>query len=175
VLDLMLPGLDGREVCRLLRRESGVPIIMVTAMGMPPDRIAGLDLGADDYISKPFDPDELVARVRSVLRRSAGRAQLVLTCGPLTLDEARQSVTLRGEPLPLSPAQRKVLGTLMRHCGQVLSREQLIAQSFGADFEASDRAVDTHIRRLRGIIHTEAYRPIQTVYGVGYRFQAEEA
>jgi len=175
VLDLMLPRLGGMELCHILRQESDVPIIMLTARGAQHDRIDGLEGGADDYIVKPFDPDELVARAKAVLRRHHGRAQQMLTCDMLTLDQVNSSVTLAGQRIDLSQAQFALLGTFMRHPNQVLTRGQLIAQSFGVDFKGYDRAVDTHVRRLRRLIHSDHYQPIQTVYGVGYRLSVESA
>jgi len=173
VLDLMLPRLDGMELCHILRRESDVPIIMLTAKGRQPDRIHGLESGADDYIVKPFDPDELVARANAVLRRYNGRVQHILICGKLTLDETTQQVTLDDQPIQLSQAQFALLAALVRHPNQVLNREQLISLAFD-DFDASDRAIDTHIRRLRKLIHLDDYQPIQTVYGAGYKFVVED-
>jgi DNA-binding response OmpR family regulator len=174
VLDLMLPSMDGMEVCRILRMESDVPIIMLTARGGQPDRVNGLECGADDYIVKPFDPEELVARAKAVLRRYHGRVQPTLSCGNLTLDESTRQVRLENQQIDLSQAQFAVLAALMRHPNQVLSRAQLITLAFNNDFERSDRAIDTHIRRLRKIIHQDDYQPIQTVYGAGYKFVCEE-
>jgi len=174
VLDLMLPRLDGMEVCRILRRESDVPIIMLTAKGAQPDRIAGLEGGADDYIVKPFDAEELVARAKAVLRRANGRVQQELVCGMLTLDESTQQVTLDGQPVKSSQAQFALLAAFMRHPNQVLSRDQLIALAFDDDFDGYDRAIDTHVRRLRKLIHRGDYQPIQTVYGAGYQFVVED-
>lgn len=169
----MLPRLDGMELCHILRRESDVPIIMLTAKGRQPDRIHGLESGADDYIVKPFDPDELVARANAVLRRYNGRVQHILICSKLTLDETTQQVTLDDQPIQLSQAQFALLAALVRHPNQVLNREQLISLAFD-DFDASDRAIDTHIRRLRKLIHLDDYQPIQTVYGAGYKFVVED-
>lgn len=174
VLDLMLPRLDGMEVCHILRRESDVPIIMLTAKGRQPDRINGLESGADDYIVKPFDPDELVARAKAVLRRYRGRVQQILTCGKITLDETTQQTTLDDQSLKLSQAQFALLAAFMRHPNQVLTREQLIEQAFGNNFNSFDRAIDTHIRRLRKLIHREDYQPLETVYGAGYKLVCEE-
>ncbi len=174
VLDLMLPGMDGMDVCQILRMESDVPIIMLTAKGAQPDRVHGLEHGADDYIVKPFDPDELVARAKAVLRRYHGRVQSTLRCGNLTLDESTHQVRLADQPIDLSQAQFAVLAALMRHPNQVLSRTQLITLAFNNDFEGTDRAIDTHIRRLRKLIHQEDFQPIQTVYGAGYKFVCEE-
>jgi DNA-binding response OmpR family regulator len=175
VLDLMLPRLDGMELCHILRQESAVPIIMLTAKGKQPDRILGLESGADDYIVKPFDPDELIARAKAVLRRVSGRVQRTITCDILSLDEATQQVTLAGQPVKLSQAQFDILAVFVTHANQVLTRDQLIEMAFKNDFDALDRAIDTHIRRLRKLIHQDEFQPIQTVYGAGYKFVCEEA
>lgn len=175
VLDLMLPGLDGIELCRLLRRESDVPIIMLTARGSQPDRILGLESGADDYVVKPFDPEELVARAQAVLRRANGRVQQTHTCGPLILNETTQQVTLADQSIPLTQAQFDLLAAFMRHPNQTLTRDQLIRLAFNNDFDAYDRAIDTHIRRLRKLIHQDDFQPIQTVYGAGYKLVCGEA
>ena len=174
VLDLTLPRLDGVELCRILRRESEVPIIMLTAREAHADRIIGLDSGADDYIVKPFAPEEVIARAQAVLRRVKGKVQQVLTRGGITLNETTQSVTVDGEPVVLSQAQTALLSTLMRHPNQVLTREQLISLSFNEEFDGLDRAIDSQIARLRRQISREGRQPIQTVYGAGYRFVAEE-
>ena len=174
ILDLMLPCLDGVDLCRILRRESEVPIIMLTAREAHADRIIGLDSGADDYIVKPFAPEEVIARAQAVLRRVKGRVQQVLTKGNITLNETTQSVTVAGEPVVLSQAQIALLSTLMRHANQVLTREQLISLTFNDDFDGLDRAIDSQIARLRRQIDRHGRQPIQTVYGAGYRFVAEE-
>ena len=174
ILDLMLPRLDGVELCRILRRESDVPIIMLTAREAPAERITGLDSGADDYIIKPFDPDEVIARAEAVLRRVKGRVQQVLTRDHITLNETTGAVTVDGAPVALSQAQFALLATFMRHPNQVLTREQLIAIAFDNDFEGFDRAIDSQIARLRKQISRDGNQPIQTVYGAGYRFVAEE-
>ena len=174
ILDLMLPGLDGVELCRILRRESDVPMIMLTARETPAERIIGLDSGADDYIVKPFDPEEVVARAHAVLRRVRDRVQQVLTRGRITLDETTQSVTVDGEPVTLTQAQIALLSTFMRHPNQVLTRYQLILQAFGYDFEGYDRAIDSQVARLRKKIGRGGSQPIQTVYGAGYKLVVEE-
>ncbi|MYC30028.1 MAG: response regulator transcription factor [Chloroflexi bacterium] len=174
ILDLMLPRLDGVELCRILRQESEVPIIMLTAREAHADRIMGLDTGADDYIVKPFDPGEVIARAQAVLRRVKGKVQQVLTRGNITLNETTQNVTVDGEPVVLSQAQVALLSTLMRHPNQVLSRDQLISLTFNDEFDGLDRAIDSHIARLRRQISRNGRQPIQTVYGAGYRFVAEE-
>ena len=175
ILDLMLPRLDGVELCRILRRESDVPIIMLTAREAPAERITGLDSGADDYIIKPFDPEEVIARAEAVLRRVKGTVQRVLTRGAITLDETTGVVTVDEEPVALSQAQMALLATFMRHPNQVLTREQLISLTFSDDFEGFDRAIDSQIARLRKQINRDGREPIETVYGAGYRFVAEDA
>ena len=175
ILDLMLPRLDGVELCRILRRESDVPIIMLTAREAPAERITGLDSGADDYIIKPFDPEEVIARAEAVLRRVKGTVQQVLTRGAITLDETTGVVTVDEEPVALSQAQMALLATFMRHPNQVLTREQLISLTFSDDFEGFDRAIDSQIARLRKQINRDGWEPIETVYGAGYRFVAEDA
>ena len=175
ILDLMLPRLDGVELCKILRRESDVPIIMLTAREAPAERIGGLDSGADDYIVKPFDPDEVIARADAVLRRVKGKVQQVLTHGAITLNETERSVTVNGEPVTLSQAQIALLATFMRHSNQVLTRDQLIALTFSDEFDGFDRAIDNQVARLRKQINRDGKEPIQTVYGAGYRFVVEDA
>ena len=170
VLDLMLPRLDGIQVCRILRRESDVPIIMLTAREAHADRIIGLESGADDYIVKPFDPGEVIARADAVLRRVKGRVQQVLTRDNITLNETTRSVTINGEPITLSQKQLALLATFMRHPNQVLSRDQLIALTYSDEFSGFDRAIDSQIARLRKQIERHGSQPIQTVYGAGYKF-----
>ena len=174
ILDLMLPHLDGVELCRILRRESDVPIIMLTAREAHAERIIGLDSGADDYIVKPFDPEEVIARAAAVLRRVKDRVQQVLTCDNITLNEATRSVTVSGEPVMLSQAQIALLSTFMRHPNQVLTRDQLISLTFDNDFDGFDRAIDSQIARLRKQISRDGSQPIQTVYGAGYKFVVED-
>ena len=174
VLDLTLPRLDGVELCRILRLESDVPIIMLTAREAHTERITGLDTGADDYIVKPFDPEEVIARAEAVLRRVRGKVQQVLTRGGITLNEAEGSVTVNQEPVILSQAQIALLATFMRHPNQVLTREQLISLSFNQEFYGFDRAIDSQIARLRKQVGRDGRQPIQTVYGTGYRFMVED-
>ena len=173
ILDLVLPRLDGVELCRILRRESDVPIIMLTARETPTERITGLDSGADDYIVKPFDPEEVIARAEAVLRRVKGRVQQVLTQGDITLNETTQRVTVSQQPVPLSQSQIALLSAFMRHPNQVLTRDQLIKLAFDDEFDGFDRAIDSQIARLRRQISRGGSQPIQTVYGVGYRFAVE--
>ena len=174
ILDLMLPRLDGVELCRILRRESDVPIIMLTAREAPAERIVGLDSGADDYVVKPFDPDEVIARAEAVLRRVKDRVQQVLTRGNITLNEITRSVTVDEQAVPLSQAQIALLSTFMRHPNQVLTRDQLISLAFNDEFDGFDRAIDSQVARLRKQINQDGGHPIQTVYGAGYRFVVED-
>ena len=178
VLDLMLPGLDGLDLCRKVRQSSQVPIIMVTARAEEADRLIGLELGADDYVTKPFSPRELVARVRAVLRRARGEAPPeLLRAGDLALDVAAHAVTLGGRPVELTPTEFALLEALMRAPGRVLSRLQLLEQAQGEAYEAYEgyeRTVDAHIKNLRQKIEPDPKNPryITTVYGVGYRLDA---
>ncbi len=173
ILDLMIPRLDGVELCRILRRESDVPIIMLTAREAHAERVIGLDSGADDYIVKPFDPEELIARAEAVLRRVKDKVQQVLTHGNITLNETTKSVTVNEAPVTLSQAQIALLSTFMRHPNQVLTRDQLISLTFSNEFDGLDRAIDSQIARLRRRISQDGKQPIQTVYGAGYKFVAE--
>lgn len=175
VLDLMLPGLDGREVCRILRRESDVPIIMLTALAEDSDQIAGLELGADDYIVKPFSPRALVARVRATLRRAYGhmKAPARLSLGLLEIDVEGHSVTLDGAIIHFTPNEFKLLASLARRPGQTLTREQLMDELYGASVAGFDRSIDSHIKNLRRKLET-APLSIETVYGVGYRLLPDE-
>ena len=174
ILDLTLPRLDGVDMCRILRQESDVPIIMLTAREAPAQRIVGLDSGADDYIVKPFDPKEVIARSEAVLRRARGKVQQLLTSGNIRLNETTGTVTVNEEPVDLSQAQIALLATFMRHPNQVLTRDQLISLTFQDEFDGFDRAIDSQVARLRRRIGHEGKQPIQTVYGAGYRFVSEE-
>ncbi len=173
LLDILLPVIDGRELLQTIRKESDVPVIMVTALGSRDDRLEGLEGGADDYIVKPFDPDELVARVKALLRRTKNQIREILSCGELRAERDSSKVYLNGTELAVTQAQFLILWTFLRQPGVVLTREQIIEQSFTGTFEGYDRAVDSHIRRLRKIIHTEGFTPIHTVYGGGYRLVCE--
>ena len=175
ILDLMLPRLDGVELCRILRQESDVPLIMLTAREAQDDRIIGLESGADDYIVKPFAPEEVIARADAVLRRVKGRVQQILTHNNITLNETTRRATVDGAPVILSQAQIDLLSAFMRHPNQVLTRDQLIELAFNNDFEGFDRAIDNQIARLRKQIGQDRNRPIETVYGAGYRFVVEES
>lgn len=173
ILDLMLPRIDGVELCKILRQKSDVPIIMLTAREAPAERIVGLESGADDYVIKPFDPDEVIARAEAVLRRVQHRVQRVLTRGNITLNETTGIVTVDEEPVTLSHAHTALLSTFMRHPNQLLSRDQLISLTFDDDFDGFDRAIDSQISRLRKQINRDGRQPIETVYGAGYRFVGE--
>ena len=173
ILDRMLPGLDGVEVCRRLRQSMSVPIIMVTALGTEDDRILGLEMGADDYVTKPFSPRELVLRVKSVLRRSIKDyvPEPPVQSAGLELDPASRTVTLLGAPLALTAREFDLLAFLMRRPNQVFSREELIKAVWGWDF-GDLSTVTVHVRRLREKIEANPTKPelIKTVWGVGYRF-----
>lgn len=178
VLDLMLPGMDGLEVCRRLREISDVPVIMLTARTTEEDRLSGLNLGADDYVTKPFSPRELAARVRAVLRRMPediiDRGAQELEQGDLILNFAKYEARLKGRPLELTNIEFKLLGVLAREPGRVFSRSQLIDRTVGYDFEGFDRTIDVHIHNLRKKIEVDANNPkyIKTVYGAGYKFNS---
>jgi len=174
LLDLMLPGLSGEEICRQLRNESDVPIIMLTAKGSKSDKIGGLDGGADDYIVKPFDPDELIVRIKSVLRRYKGHVRKIINCGQLRMDTDTMELSVDGETISLSKAQYAIMVVFMNHPNIVLTRYQLIEQAFDNDFESFDRAIDSHIRRLRKLIHRVNFEPLKTIYGTGYRLECPE-
>jgi DNA-binding response OmpR family regulator len=174
VLDLMLPEMDGFDVARTLRRASNVPIIMLTARVDETDKLIGLELGADDYVTKPFSPRELVARVRVVLRRTRGQGTQpeALRAGALALDAAAHQVTLDGSPVELTPTEFALLNTLMQNAGRVLTRLQLIDSALGYSYEGYERTVDAHVKNLRRKVEPDPAHPeyIVTVYGVGYRF-----
>ena len=176
VLDVMLPRLNGLDVCRQLRQESAVPIIMLTARVEEKDRLAGLELGADDYVTKPFSPRELAARVRAVLRRTsrdnADGAPATLSAGPLELDLQARQATVNGASLSLTPTEYRLLTLFMREPGRTFSRDEIIDRVFDADFDGFDRTVDTHVSTLRRKLASLSggnSRFIQTVYGSGYR------
>jgi len=175
VLDLMLPGIDGLEVCRTLRAESDVPIIMLTARTTEQDRLTGLDLGADDYVTKPFSPKELAVRVRVVLRRLPGetlqRGPTEIRRGDLIINSRKYEASLAGRPLNLTPIEFKLLGVLVKEPGRAFSRAQLIEKALGYDFEGFDRTIDVHILNLRRKLEPDPNHPkyIKTVYGVGYK------
>jgi DNA-binding response OmpR family regulator len=175
VLDLMLPTVDGLDICRILRAESRTPIIMLTARTTEDDKLLGLDLGADDYVTKPFSPRELLARVRAVLRR-AGEAHdagpQAVHVGELAIDFAGHTARLNGGALRLTPKEFKLLETLVREPGRAFSRLELLERVFGYDYEGLERTVDVHIMNLRRKIERDPAQPVYllTVYGVGYKF-----
>ncbi len=172
LLDLMLPGVDGVEVCRRVRRESATPVIMLTARAEEGDKLLGLEVGADDYVTKPFSPRELAARVRAVLRRSEKRSALAdsIEREGLSMDLARHEVELEGRPLSLTPREFRILWQLAANPGRAYSRAQLLDDALGDDFEGYERNVDAHVKNLRRKLAEVSDRVwIETVYGVGYR------
>jgi len=182
VLDLGLPGMDGLDVLREIRRESNLPVIVLTARDDEVDKLLGLELGADDYLTKPFSPRELVARVRAVLRRadaaaSASREADVIRVGPLTLDVPRMRTELDGRAVDLTATEFALLAHLARQPGRIFTRSQLLDAVHGVAFESYERAIDTHIKNIRRKLEPDPRRPIHvlTVYGVGYRLADEPA
>jgi DNA-binding response OmpR family regulator len=179
VLDLGLPELDGLDVTRTLRRDSNLPIVMLTARDDEVDKLLGLELGADDYLTKPFSPRELVARVRAVLRRSevASEKADVIRTGDVVLDIPRMRTEVAGRSIDLTPTEFQLLATLARRPGRIFTRGQLLDEVRGVTFESYERAIDTHIKNLRRKIEPDPRQPryLLTVYGVGYRFAEEEA
>ncbi|MBC7814260.1 MAG: response regulator transcription factor [Burkholderiales bacterium] len=178
VLDLMLPHVDGLDICRILRAESDVPIIMLTARTTEADKLLGLDLGADDYITKPFSPREVVARVRAVLRRiekDVPKGPTELHCRGLNVNFTRHEVRLNSSLVVLTLKEFKLLETLIREPGRVFSRFELLERAFGFDYEGMERTVDVHVMNLRKKIEPNPTQPtyIQTVYGIGYKFAEE--
>lgn len=170
VLDLMLPEMDGLDVCREIRRESNVPIIMLTARVDETDKLIGLELGADDYITKPFSPRELVARIRVVLRRVASPSDSgTIRAGNVELDRAHYEVHLSDKTVPLTSTEFEILATLMSQPGRIFSRAQLLTATHGVTFESLERAIDSHIRNLRRKLEPAVL--IVTVHGVGYKFE----
>ena len=176
VLDVMLPRVNGLEVCRTLRQESSVPIIMLTARVEEEDRLAGLDLGADDYVTKPFSPRELAARVRAVLRRSIPASPEegcpILSSGEVVLDLLARKATAAGNDVRLTPTEFRLLALLMRQPGRTFTRNEIIDRVLGDDFDGFDRTVDAHVSSLRrklGYASRESARLVETVYGIGYR------
>ncbi len=174
ILDLMLPEMDGLDVARAIRRESDVPLIMLTARVEETDRLIGLELGADDYVTKPFSPREVVARVRAVLRRAGGpeTPSQVLSAGEVSLDLDKRQATVRGRPLDLTPTEFDLLATLLENPGRVFSRMQLLDRVQGYAYEGYERTIDAHIKNLRQKLEEDPRHPryILTVYGLGYKF-----
>lgn len=178
LLDIMLPEVDGWTICEKVRQESDVPIIIVTAKITEHDIVKGLQLGADDYVTKPFKPAELVARVQANLRRAKGKivSTKILKAGDIILDLEAHQCKVREEMVQLTANQFNLLSFFMQHPNQVLSRDQIIEHVFGHDYDSYERAVDIHIRRLRTRIEIDSSNPryIETVFGVGYRFSPKE-
>lgn len=176
ILDLMLPGMDGIEICRRIREESEVPILMLTARNEEADRVRGLNLGADDYVGKPFGLSELLARVQALWRRSRGdvRKPRILRQGAIELNLSDHRCLVNGQPVELSNTQFSLLELFMHNAGRVLTRDQILTSGLGDEGELLDRTIDTHIRRLRQRIEADPKAPryIQTVFGVGYQFVA---
>jgi len=182
ILDVMMPGKNGLEVLRDIRAESNIPVLMLTAKGDETDRIVGLEMGADDYLPKPFNPRELLARMNAILRRRAGDAgpqkqteDPWIRAGGVALNTARQTVTVDGTEHELSSTEYRVLKVLMTHPDTVLSRDQLMNLAMGRDYMAFDRSIDVHISRIRAMVETDPKSPrrIRTVWGSGYRFVAD--
>jgi two-component system alkaline phosphatase synthesis response regulator PhoP len=174
VLDLMMPEMDGLDFCRAIRRESGVPIIMLTARVEETDKLIGLEIGADDYITKPFSPRELVARAKVVLRRAAGDSTAdMIRAGDVSLDRAHYEVRVGTRAIPLTPTEFEIMAALMSQPGRIFSRSQLLNAAHGVAFESYERAIDSHIRNLRHKLEPDDF--IVTVHGVGYKFQGSEA
>ncbi len=179
LLDLMLPGLPGTEVCRALRARSSVPIIMLTAKDSEIDKVVGLELGADDYVTKPYSARELVARIRAVLRRRGEASEptsseAVLEAGPVRLDVERHVVAIGGEPVALPLKEFDLLEFLLRNAGRVLTRAQLIDRVWGADYVGDTKTLDVHVKRLRAKLEPDPANPqyLLTVRGLGYKFEA---
>jgi two-component system response regulator RegX3 len=177
LLDLMLPGLSGTEVCRQLRVKSSVPIIMVTARDAEIDKVVGLEIGADDYVTKPYSPRELVARVRAVLRRRSEPEEVAtgaLEAGPVRMDVERHTVTVSGGGVSLPLKEFELLEMLLRNAGRVLTRGQLIDRIWGADYVGDTKTLDVHVKRLRAKIEPQPGAPkyLVTVRGLGYKFEA---
>jgi two-component system response regulator RegX3 len=178
LLDLMLPGLSGTEVCKQLRQRSDVPIIMLTAKDSEVDKVVGLELGADDYVTKPYSSRELVARIRAVLRRNsdlgdADPASGTITVGPVRLDTERHVIAINGSPVQFPLKEFELLEYLMRNCDRVLTRTQIIDRVWGSDYVGDTKTLDVHIKRLRAKIEVDPANPIyiQTVRGLGYKME----
>ncbi|NEW39503.1 response regulator transcription factor [Nocardia cyriacigeorgica] len=180
LLDLMLPGMSGTDVCKQLRARSGVPVIMVTARDSEIDKVVGLELGADDYVTKPYSARELIARIRAVLRRGAGdeldgaNENGVLEAGPVRMDVDRHTVLVNGKPVTLPLKEFDLLEYLLRNSGRVLTRGQLIDRVWGADYVGDTKTLDVHVKRLRSKIEADPARPehLVTVRGLGYKLEA---
>jgi len=179
ILDLGLPGMDGLDVTRAVRKDSNVPIVMLTARGEESDKLVGLELGADDYITKPFSPKELVARVRAVLRRAESASESpsaeVIRAGDVALDVLRMRLTVGGRPVDVTPTEFQLLAALARQPGRIFTRAQLLDAVRGVAFESYERAIDAHVKNIRRKIEPDPHEPryVLTVYGVGYKFADE--
>lgn len=176
LLDLMLPGLSGVDVCRALRAKSSVPVIMLTAKDSEVDKVVGLEIGADDYVTKPYSGRELLARIKAVLRRQTEPEELVpatVESGPVRMDVERHTVTVRGEPVTMPLKEFELLEMLLRNAGRVLTRGQLIDRIWGADYIGDTKTLDVHVKRLRAKIEPDPGTPqhIVTVRGLGYKFE----
>jgi two-component system response regulator RegX3 len=177
LLDLMLPGLSGTEVCRRLREQSDVPVIMLTARDSEVDKVVGLELGADEYVTKPFSARELVARIRAVLRRRSDSVETIVSsaveAGPVRLDADRHVVTVRGDSITLPLREFELLEMLLRNAGRVLTRNQLIDRLWGSNYVGDTKTLDVHVKRLRSRIEEDPARPrhLVTVRGLGYKFE----
>ena len=178
LLDLMLPGIPGTEVCRQLRTRGNVPVIMLTAKDSEIDKVVGLELGADDYVTKPYSSRELVARVRAVLRRQGGEAEdlepATLEAGPVRMDVERHTVSVQGSPVQMPLKEFELLEVLLRNAGRVLTRMQLIDRVWGSDYVGDTKTLDVHVKRLRSKIEPDPSAPqhLVTVRGLGYKFEA---
>jgi len=179
ILDLNLPRIDGLDVCRTIRRESETPVIMLTARVEETDRLIGLELGADDYVTKPFSPREIVARVRAVLRRAQGAPQAPeqIVAGGVTIDLPRHEVSIDGRPVDLTPTEFGLLAAMAAQPGRAFSRADLLGATQGETYEGYERTIDVHVRNLRQKIEADPKHPeyILTVYGIGYKFNDDEA
>ena len=179
LLDLMLPGMSGTEVCKQLRLKSSVPVIMVTARDSEIDKVVGLEIGADDYVTKPYSARELIARIRAVLRRGVepaedyDAAEMVLTCGPIEMDVERHVVTVSQRPVTMPLKEFELLEYLLRNAGRVLTRQQLIERVWGADYVGDTKTLDVHVKRLRAKIEDDPGKPMHliTVRGLGYKLE----
>ncbi len=175
VLDILMPGMDGYAFCREVRKVSRVPIIILSAKAEEQDRIFGLELGADDYVVKPFSPRELVARIRAILRRGSPGEEDVISAGPLLIDRGNYRVTLYEQEVPFTPTEFSILATMASRPGNVFSRDEILKSAQGDFYEGYDRNVDTHVKNIRRKLKdvAEEWSFIETVYGIGYRFQAK--
>ncbi len=175
VLDLMLPDLTGEEICRQIRLKNNTPILMLTAKVDRDSIVHGLNLGADDYVTKPFDGKILVARIKALLRRQSSQAipaeQFIFGEGHLEVDLDRKTASRHGLTLPLTPMEFEILGLMARHPGRLFSRDELIMRAIGYDYDGSDRTIDVHIKNIRQKIDDAQHKYIRTVYGLGYRFE----